>query len=174
MRKVIWLVVIFVAVPVVAHAQGATTNPVTVTAQRLLARYSKILVATAEEMPSDNYSYRPTPQQMTFGESIAHLAEVNNFSCSKFSDIPMPEGPKVSKNDPKDKLVAALKASFDYCTKTLAKMDDSKLGDSITFFGGKPAPRAAAVSELTDDLSDHYGALAVYLRLNGLLPPTAK
>ena len=39
MRKVIWLVVIFVAVPVAAHAQGATTNPVTVTAQQLVARY---------------------------------------------------------------------------------------------------------------------------------------
>src|ERR1700730_9468130 len=102
------------------------------TAQRILPRYAKILVAAAEEMPPDKYSYRPTPQQMTFGKSIEHIAEVNNFSCSKFSDIPAPETPKVSENDSKDKLVAALKASFDYCTQELAKLNDSKMGDSIT------------------------------------------
>jgi len=27
---------------------------------------------------------------------------------------------------------------------------------------------------LSDDWYDHYGAQAVYLRLNGILPPTAK
>src|ERR1700693_2079788 len=111
---------------------------------------------------------------MPFGESIAHIAEVKNFSCSKFSDIPLPQGPQVTKNDSKEKLVAALKASFDYCAQTLDKVDDSKLGEPVTFFGGRPATRAAAVFELTDDLSDHYGSLSVYLRLNGLLPPSAQ
>ena len=174
MKSLIWVAVICLVAPNAARAQGSTANAVTATGQRILARYAKILVAAAEEMPPDKYGYRPTPQEMTFGKSIEHIAEVNNFSCSKFSDIPMPERPKVSENDPKDKLVSALKASFDYCTQALAKLDDSKMGDAITFFGGRPATRAAAVFELTDDLSDHYGALAVYLRLNGLLPPTAQ
>jgi uncharacterized damage-inducible protein DinB len=174
MNRLIWMTVICLVAPMAAQAQGSNANAVTTTAQRILARYAKSLLAAAEEMPPEKYSYRPTPQQMTFGKSIEHIAEVNNFSCSKFSDIPVPERPKVSENDSKDKLVSALKASFDYCTQTLAKMDDSKMGESITFFGGRPATRAAAVFELTDDLSDHYGALAVYLRLNGLLPPTAQ
>jgi hypothetical protein len=174
MRRLNWMALICLAAPMAANAQGPAANAVTATAQRILARYSRVLVAAAEEMPPDKYGYRPTPQQMTFGKSIGHIAEVNTFSCSKFSDIPMPEGTKVSESDSKDKLVSALKASFDYCTQALAKLDDSKMGDSITFFGGKPATRAAAVFELIDDLSDHYGALAIYLRLNGLLPPTAR
>jgi uncharacterized damage-inducible protein DinB len=174
MKKMIWIAVLCLSAPLAACAQGSTANPVTATAQRLLDRYTKFLMGTAEAMPAEKYGYRPTPEQLTFGKTVAHIAEVNNFSCSKFSDIPLPDGPKVTENDSKEKLVAALKASFDYCSQTLAKLDDSKLGDSITFFGGRPAPRAAAIFELIDDLSDHYGSLSIYLRLNGLLPPSAQ
>lgn len=174
MRKSIWIAALCIFAPVAAHAQGSLPNPVTSTAQRYLDRYTKNIMGAAETMPEDKYGYKPTPAQMGFGQSIAHIAEVNNFSCSKFADIPVPAGDKVTEKDSKEKLMAALKGSFDYCAQTLAKMDDSKLGDPITFFGGRQAPRAAAVFELIDDLSDHYGQLSIYLRLNGLLPPSAQ
>jgi hypothetical protein len=176
MKRAISTLAIFLLTALTAHAQSAsaTANPVITTAQRLLDRYVKNLVGTAETMPADKYSYHPTPEELSFGKTIAHIAEVNNFSCSKLSDIPEPQGPKVTDSDPKEKLVAALKSSFDYCQQALAKLDDSKLSEPITFFGGRPATRAAALFELTDDLSDHYGSLSVYLRLNGLLPPSAQ
>ena len=53
-------------------------------------------------------------------------------------------------------------------------MDDTKLGDTIQAYGGHDAPRAWALIALTNDWADHYGAAAIYLRLNGLLPPTAQ
>ena len=53
-------------------------------------------------------------------------------------------------------------------------MEDSRLGDSIPFFGGRKVTRAAAMLALADDWADHYSQVAIYLRLNGLLPPTAK
>ena len=175
LKTTLWIAGLCFVAPIGAHAQAAPTpNAVTKTVQRLLDGYTRNLVGTAETMPPANYGYRPTPEEMTFGQSIAHIAEVNNFSCSKFADLPMPEGPKVTEKDSKEKLVAALKSSFDYCSQSLAKLDDSKLSDPITFFGGRPSTRAAAVFELIDDLSDHYGTLSVYLRLNGLLPPSAQ
>ena len=70
--------------------------------------------------------------------------------------------------------MAALKASFDFCTMALTKVDDSKLGETIQAYGGREAPRAWALIALTNDWADHYGAAAMYLRLNGLLPPTAQ
>src|ERR1700719_3033958 len=115
--------------PVSALAQGTTPNAVNAAAKRVLDRYAKDLVGTAETMPAEKYSYRPTPDEMPFGKTIAHIAEVNNFSCARFSDVPVPEGPKVTENDSKDKLVAALKASLDYCSQTLAKLDDAKMGE---------------------------------------------
>ena len=81
---------------------------------------------------------------------------------------------KTSESDSKEKLIAALKESFDYCKQTMDKLDDAKLEEPITFFGRRQATRAAAVFELLDDLSDHYASLSMYLRLNGLLPPSAQ
>jgi hypothetical protein len=44
----------------------------------------------------------------------------------------------------------------------------------VQLFGGREGPRAFALIALTNDWADHYSAAAMYLRLNGLLPPTAR
>ena len=80
----------------------------------------------------------------------------------------------VKESDSKDKLVTALKASFDFCTAALDSTDDTKLGDQITMFGGRKAAKVAAMVALTVDFADHYAAEAMYLRLNNLLPPSAQ
>ena len=71
-------------------------------------------------------------------------------------------------------LVASLKSSFEFCDTALAKTDDSKLGDMVEMFGGRQVPRAFAFIALASSWADHYGATAMYLRLNGILPPTAQ
>jgi len=75
---------------------------------------------------------------------------------------------------PKDKLVAALKDSFQFCQTAAAQMQDAQLGDSTEFFGGHKVTRALATLITVADWADHYSQMAIYLRLNGLLPPTAK
>jgi len=85
-----------------------------------------------------------------------------------------PQNWKVSDADPKDKLVPAVKASLDFCSQALASLQDSKLGDTVKFFGGRQVPRARALIELTDDLEDHYSQLASYLRMNGMVPPSVR
>jgi hypothetical protein len=94
--------------------------------------------------------------------------------CAKASDTPAPKAEEVKETDGKEKLSAALKASFDFCTTALAKTDDSKLGDTIQAFGGREAPRAWAFIALASGWADHYAAASQYLRLNGILPPTAQ
>jgi hypothetical protein len=56
----------------------------------------------------------------------------------------------------------------------VGKVDESKLGDEIPFFGERKASRAMVLLAVTGDLFDHYSAMAIYLRLNGILPPTAR
>jgi hypothetical protein len=125
-------------------------------------------------MPADKYDYKPTPAQITFGHLIVHIINANNGLCSKYGGITLPTADKPSDTDPKDKLVPALKASFDVCTQALAKADDSNLGEPIKVFGDRPVSRAAALVILTNEFTDHYSMQAMYLRLNGLLPPTAQ
>lgn len=157
-----------------AQQEGApVANPVTTTVKAQLTRYAKNMVAAADSMPAEKYNFKPTPEMITFAHLIGHIAQSNTFLCSKVSGVAAPEG-KFADSDPKDKLVAALKASFEFCTTVLANVDDSKLGDPMVLFGNRPASRAAALIALSDDWYDHYGAQAVYLRLNGILPPTAQ
>jgi len=172
MKRLVWMAVVCLVVPMVARAQGSSVDPVSSTLRQVLDRYSKNLVDAAEEAPTDKYSYHPTPAQMTFGQTMEHVAEVNNFACSKVADAPAPQQAKVSDTD-KDKLVEGLKASMDFCKQAFAKLTDAKLGDSVAL-GGRQGTRFAAALEVTNDLIDHYAAIAVYLRLNGLLPPTAQ
>jgi uncharacterized damage-inducible protein DinB len=151
----------------------AQSNPVTAAARDALQRRQKNLVEAAQEMPADKYSFKPTPAQMSFAHLVGHITQSNNLLCSKISGSAAPPQ-QVSETDPKEKLVDALKASFDFCSAALSQFSDAKLADEVTLNGGRKATKAAAVIALTSDWADHYSAAAMYLRLNGLLPPTAK
>jgi uncharacterized damage-inducible protein DinB len=158
------------AFPLLTYAQN---NPVTAAARDALQRRQKNLVGAAQEMPADKYGFKPTPAQMSFAHLVGHIAQSNNFLCSKISGSAAPAR-QVSDTDPKEKLVDALKVSFEFCSTALSQMSDAKLADEVTLIGGHKATKAAAVISLTSDWADHYSAAAMYLRLNGLLPPTAK
>ncbi len=156
-----------------APPSGATTNPVVWSANQMYTRLAKNMVAAAEEMPADKFTYRPTPEQMTFGKLVSHVALANGHVCGMLSGTPAPGTLTISETASKEDLVAAIKASFDFCGTALANLQDAQLGETITFFGGSRVPRARALLELTGDLEDHYSQMAGYLRLNGLVPPSA-
>ena len=149
-------------------------NPISNVLREMLPSRAKNTVGAIEEMPADKFNYKPTPEQMTFGHLAAHITDGNYFFCSNVGDVPRPKMEELQGTEGKDKLVAAVKASFDFCTTALAKADDSKLNDNITWFDGKPRARAWAFVALASSWADHYGMAAMYLRLNGLLPPSAQ
>ena len=151
-----------------------TKSPVSDVLRETLAGREKNTVAAFEEMPADKFGYKPTPEQMTFGHLAAHIVSGNYYFCSNVGDVPRPKTEELKGTEDKDKLVAAVKASFEFCHTALAKADDSKLNENITWFDGKPRARAWAFISLAGSWADHYGMAAMYLRLNGLLPPTAK
>jgi uncharacterized damage-inducible protein DinB len=164
---------------ITAQTFNPSANPVSDTVRDLAARGSKNLVASAELMPADKYSYRPTEGQMTFGQLIAHIVQTNDALCSAISGSPAPlaeeELKKLAGTAPKDALVAAVKQSFDFCTGALAKVTDSQLGEEVSMFGRRTGmSRAAAMIIIANDWADHYSTAASYLRLNGMLPPTAQ
>jgi uncharacterized damage-inducible protein DinB len=164
------LLVSMMATPLLAQSK----NPVSDVLREMLPGRQTNTIAAIEEMPADKFNFKPTPDQMSFGHLVAHMVEANNLLCSKTADVPEPKVEEAKETDGKDKLVSALKASFQYCSTALPKAEDSKLGDMIEVFGPKKQPRAYAAMALASSWADHYGAAAMYLRLNGLLPPTAK
>lgn len=167
--------------PCIAAAQSSTpaspdaaTSPVASAFVMNMHSEGRNLVAAAEEMPADKYSFRPTPAQMSFGQIVLHLAAGNDTFCSNLVGATKPQRAAIDTTASKAQLVARLRETFDYCNSQLAKLDDSHLGEMIPLFGTRKAQRASVMTTATGDWADHYSQSAIYLRLNGLLPPSAQ
>lgn len=158
-----------------AAAPAASTNPVSDALRQQEQRFARILVAAAEAMPAEKYNYRPTPAQMSFAQIQVHLAEEgNDLLCGKVAGMTPPQRPAADTTQSKEQLVARLKETFAFCEQAFAKLDDAKLSQPIQLFGPNPFTMAAAMFITVGDWADHYSQEANYLRLNGILPPTAK
>src|SRR5205823_12999217 len=66
-------------------------NPVSTVLRDALPGRQKNTVAAIEEMPADKFNYKPTPEQMTFGELAAHITQGNYFFCSNVGDVARPK-----------------------------------------------------------------------------------
>ncbi|HEV7992039.1 MAG TPA: DinB family protein [Gemmatimonadaceae bacterium] len=158
-------------VPSLVSAQGA---PVAKAFRDYAADEAKNLIAAAELMPADKYTFKPTPAQMSFADIMAHLAMGNDFLCGAIGGAKAPQRTSVPSSANKDALVTRLKETFAFCDQALASLDDAKLTEQLPMFGGKTMSRAAVETLTVGDWADHYSQAAIYLRLNGQLPPTAK
>jgi len=162
---------VFIILAFSSAVAAQSKSPASDALREMLGVGEKNMVAAFEEMPADKYGYKPTAQQMTFGHLAKHISELNNFFCARAGDVPQPKTEQLKGTEGKEKLVAAVKASFEFCHTALAKADDSKMGESITWFDDRPRSRVWAFLGLASSWADHGAMAAMYLRLNGLVPP---
>jgi len=104
-------------------ALQAQENPFSADARQTYALIKDSIMRAADRMPAENYSFRSTPQVRSFGEMIAHVADAQVRMCGVVNG----ESPKAgaASKTTKSELVAALKASFDYCDPIYASMTDA-------------------------------------------------
>ena len=112
---------------------------------------------------------------MTFGKPVVHIVQTNVAICSAIGAMPAPDVWILAETEPKDALVTAIKHSFAFCTEALAKVNDTALGEEVSMME-KPTgqSRSPPMITIAIDWPDHYSTAASYLRLNGLLPPSAQ
>jgi uncharacterized damage-inducible protein DinB len=159
------------AVPAVAAAQ----NPVSDALRSREQANARRLTAALETFPADKFGYKPTPEQMTVAAIAVHLAEGNDELCSTVSGTAAPQRAKVGADAGKEQLMARLRETFEYCNTAFSGLTDAQLGDSVPLFGGpRKATRAFMAFITSDDWADHYSQLSNYLRLNGMVPPSAR
>jgi hypothetical protein len=181
-------VIVALVLPLSLPAQQAPTaaqaaNPITMVFRTRTLAQQRFLAQAFDSIPEAKFGYKPTPAQLTIGYIAQHLASDNYFFCNNFgatkATVPAKDtetADSVKAKWPKDTLVAKLKTSFDFCESAFAQLDDAKLGEEITMtFGGnsRKVPRANMVLGHVVDMADHYSQLANYMRLNGMIPPTA-
>ena len=164
-------------------AAGPPANPITAAFRGRIVALHRNLAQAFDSIPADKFSYKPTPAQQTIGYIAQHLASDNYLFCSLFGEMkPTRAAEDTATADsvkaawPKAQLVTKLKESFAFCAQSLGQLDDAKLADqvSMTFRGQtRNVTRAGMVLGHAMDMGDHYSQLANYMRLNGLVPPTA-
>ena len=148
-------------------------SPVAEAIRSSAGRAATNFVAAAEDMPAAKYGFKPTPAQMSFGEAIAHMAAGNDVYCSGIGGVAAPKRAALAAAASKEQLVARLKETFRFCETALAGVDDSRLGEQVPYFGEQTS-RGVVMVAAAEEWAGHYSQIAVYLRLNGLVPPSAK
>jgi hypothetical protein len=164
-------------------AAGPPANPITTVFRNRAVALHRNLGQAFDSIPEAKYGYKPTPAQLTIGYVAQHLADDSYFFCNQLGDMKAtrPERDTATPDSvkakwPKDSLVAKLKESFAFCERAFGQLDDAKLADQITMtFGGnsRQVPRVQMALFHLLDMTDHYSQIANYMRLNGMLPPTA-
>ena len=165
---------------VLAGAGGLSaqsSNPLSAEVKWSYTSIKNNLTKLADKMPAEKYSFRPTPDVETFARRIAHIADANMNVCTGLNGERKPLG--AASKTSKAELVAALKESFDYCDRVFDALTDTAAVEKVSSRLGGPFPpeatrsRLATLYNLVRHSNEMYGYIAVYLRLNGVTPPTS-
>lgn len=155
------------------QAQSAPQNPITTSERGLYSFVSGAVIAAAQKMPEENYSFRPTPEVRAFGQLVGHVADAQYLFCSLASGEPNPaKGIEKTKSSKAD-LVAALKDAVAYCNKAYDGMTDAKGSEMVKFMNYNIA-KLTVLSLNTAHADEHYGNIVTYLRIKGIVPPTSE
>jgi uncharacterized damage-inducible protein DinB len=132
-----------------------------------------VIQRSAEKMPEESYSFKPTPDVRSFAKIIGHVADAQYTFCSAAMGEKNP-APGIEKSvDGKAELVAALAKAFAYCDKAYEALTDANAAEPLKFGNGERS-RLNILSFNTAHDFEHYGNLVTYMRLKGIVPPSSE
>lgn len=164
------------AAPAQAEAPAAAAGGPTVRGDLIKdwERQKATLLAIADAMPEDKFGFKSTPAQRSFGEHVMHVATVNvDILKLVGGQVPAPAFTAESAKTKAD-ILKALGESYDHGIALLNEQTDASIEGTVeaAFLG--PSTRARVFWFLLGHSMDSYGQLAVYLRLNGIVPPASR
>ncbi len=154
--------------------QGLTSQPnqtdsaMTAETRRVFQSVEMNVVKTAQEMPESSYTFTPVKGVRTFGETMAHIANVQATLCTNINGGKLN---KASGQASKDAIIKDLENSVRSCQEAFDELSAENAQKMVQTPVGQLTHIAALVYIITH-ASEEYGELAVYLRLNNLTPPS--
>ena len=153
--------------------QVSPLNPFSTFNKFAYARVKTILISSAEKMPEENYTFKPTDAIRSYGQIVGHLADAQYMFCSAALGEKNPglkiEQTKTTKAD----LVAALKDAVAYCDKAYDSMTDAAGSQTVKLFD-MDLPKLGVLNINNMHDMEHYGNLVTYMRLKNIVPPTSE
>lgn len=133
------------------------------------AALNQLSVAVAEAMPADQYSFRPHPESMTFGELMNHIASTNFAFCAGLNDSKAPGSAAPAASD-KEAVVKYMGDSFSYCSAVIPKLSAAQL-DAMHDSPDGRLPGREVLLAMYVHVAHHRGQAEIYLRDKGIRPP---
>jgi len=135
-------------------------------------------VAVAKAMPAESYNFRPNPEEMNFGQVMAHIAAANVSACSRASGLPRPAlndksaaWIKDTKTDvDRDTAIQFLNDAFTFCATAISGITPEKLS-AMTGPEGRQMSGFEILCAYCTHTAHHRGQAEVYLRVKGIKPP---
>jgi uncharacterized damage-inducible protein DinB len=135
------------------------------------------LIAMAEDFPEDKYDFKPTPAQRSFAEQLLHAAGVNYFFTNLAMGLkpPAEEDPKREQYKTKADVVAFVKKSFADGAAAIKAKGDKGMNDLLVDPDSNQQSRVSDTAYgFIEHSGEHYGQLAVYYRVAGMVPPESR
>ena len=134
-------------------------------------RIKKNLLAAADKVPEEDYSFKPTPVIRSFGEVLAHTAMAQGHTCTAVAGAAA--AAPAPKAEGKAGIVAALKGSFEQCDKAYESLTDATASQMVKTPRGQQTKLGILAGNTTHD-TEQYAILSVYMRLKGIVPPSSE
>jgi len=161
-------VAVAMSFPLAASAQSVTSS-----LNGLFGVTKTNIMASAEMLDEDLYSFRPTDDVRSMGELFAHIANAQFAFCSGAAGEASPATENYEQTaTTKAQIIAALNAGFGYCDEVFADMNDEKGAGAVNFFGSPNTAHGVLAFNSAHNY-EHYGNLVTYMRLNGIVPPSS-
>jgi uncharacterized damage-inducible protein DinB len=160
--------------------KDAAPKPALSPSQAVLDSWNDIgrkLIAMAEDFPENKYDFKPTPAQRSFAEQLLHAAGANYFFTAlvQGQKPPAEEDPKRDQYKTKADVVAFVKKSFADGAAAMKAKGDKGMSDLAIDPDSNQQVRVSDMAYgLIEHSGEHYGQLAVYYRVAGLVPPESR
>jgi hypothetical protein len=150
---------------------AAQSNPFSADAKQSYTGIKSTLLKAADKMPEQFYSFRTTDKVRTYAEIMTHIADAQMMLCgmAKGDQKSGNAGSKTSKAD----VIAALKASFDYCDAVYNSINDADGAAKVNMFGQQVTKLGVLNFNIAHD-NEMYGTAVAYLRLKNIVPPSSE
>ena len=155
-----------------AHEHMQSHNTAVMSVAPLHEIVKGYLIAAAEQMPEEDYGYRPTEEVRTFGQIVGHVANALYFFCGTAAGTPAQGPENYEERTTKAGLVEAIKDSFSMCDAAYA-IDDASAMEEVEFFG-QTGTKLWVLSFNNAHNWEHYGNLVTYMRAKGHVPPSSQ
>ena len=128
------------------------------------------IIDVAEAMPEEKYGYKPTPEVATFRDQLVHLAGITQRFIDSAKGTKSESGHKAMT---KAEVIGLLKHNLQTGQEMLGSLSDAQLLEPVKFpFGDRTVTRFTFWLGPLYQVRNHHGQLVVYLRMNGIVPPT--